>query len=146
MTTMLDERAELDRFRAPLYTVPEAARYLGVPESTMGTWAHGYHRRPTGRAEVFGAPVLTVVPSDVRGRPVIPFIGLAEGLVLAAMRSSGVPLQRIRPVLERLQQEFGLEHALGSRRLYTDGAEVLYDYAEADSTPDAIRTAPHRNS
>lgn len=141
MTTMLDERATLDRFSAPLYTVTEAARYLGVTTSTMGTWVHGYQRRPTGRAQVNGVPVLTVVPSDHRGYPVIPFIGLAEGLVLAAMRRSGVPLQRIRPALQRLQEEFGLEHALGSRKLYTDGAEVLYDYAEHDSTLDAAKTA-----
>jgi hypothetical protein len=31
----------LDRFRAPLYTVPEAARYLDVPATTLTTWTHG---------------------------------------------------------------------------------------------------------
>jgi uncharacterized protein (DUF433 family) len=63
-------------------------------------------------------------------RPNIPFVGLAEGMVLAAMRASGVPLQRIRPAVARLQSEIGLEHALASKRLFTDGAEVLYDYAD----------------
>jgi Putative DNA-binding HTH domain len=43
--------------------------------------------------------------------PIIPFIGLAEGLVLAATRRSGVPLQRIRPALERLEEEFGLAYS-----------------------------------
>ena len=71
----------------------------------------------------------------------IPFIGLAEGLVLTAMRSSGVPLQRIRPALQRLQDEFGLAYALASRRLYTDGAEVLFDYAETGSDQVAARAA-----
>lgn len=63
-------------------------------------------------------------------RRVIPFIGLAEGLVLAAFRQAGVPLQRIRPAIAQLPQEPGLRHALASKSLDTDGAEVLYDYAE----------------
>ena len=34
-------------------------------------------------------------------------------------------------------RELGLEHAFASRRLYTDGAEVLYDYARhAGDTPE----------
>lgn len=52
-------------------------------------------------------------------------------MVLAAFRETGLPLQRIRPALERLEQQMGIEHALASRHLYTDGAEVLFDYAEA---------------
>lgn len=64
-----------------------------------------------------------------RREPEIPFIGLAEGMVLAAFRDAGVPLQRIRPAVHVLQRELGLEHALASKRLYTDGAEILYDYA-----------------
>jgi uncharacterized protein (DUF433 family) len=131
----------LDRFATPLYSVAEAARYLDVPVSTFATWTHGYRRRPAGRREVVGGPVLTALPrSEVRA-PIIPFIGLAEGLVLAAMRRSGVPLQRIRPALERLDEEFGLAHALASQRLYTDGAEVLLDYAESADDPTAARAA-----
>ena len=60
----------------------------------------------------------------------MPFIGLADGYVLAAFRKAGVPLQRNRPAIARLQDELCIPHALASRSLYTDGAEVLYDYAE----------------
>jgi hypothetical protein len=59
--------------------------------------------------------------------------------VLTAMRRAGVPLQRIRPAVARLDEELGLQHALASRRLYTDGAEVLYDYGETGE--DAARAA-----
>ncbi len=73
--------------------------------------------------------------------PVISFIGLAEGLVLAAIRHSGVSLQRVRPALRALEREVGLQHALASTRLYTDGVEILYDYAANadDSTAEALR-------
>jgi uncharacterized protein (DUF433 family) len=128
-----------DRFSEPLYTVAEAARYLDVPDSTLRSWVNGYRRRLGTRPDVVGTPLLTAVrPAEARG-PSIPFIGLAEGLVLTAMRRSGVPLQRVRPALIRLDQEFGLHHALASRRLFTDGAEVLFDYAEHGSDPDAAR-------
>ena len=40
-----------------------------------------------------------------------------------------MPLQRIRPAVDVLAKEIGVEHALASKRLYTDGAEVLFDYA-----------------
>jgi len=113
------------RFSTPLYTVAEAARALSVPPSTLATWAFGYERRSsTGRLTRSG-PVLTAFKSD--SGPSIPFIGLAEGMVLAAIRREGVPLQRIRPALEILKSEIGIEHALASKCLYTDGAELLFD-------------------
>lgn len=72
--------------------------------------------------------MVTRIPDQQRGAASIPFIGLAEGLVLAGIRKSGVPLQRIRPALDQLKTEFGFDHVLASRRLYSDGAEVLYDF------------------
>lgn len=140
--SMIDERADaLDRFATALYTVPEAARYLDVPTSTLSSWAYGYRNRPPGRREVVGAPILTTLPRRAVRLPVIPFIGLAEGSVLTAIRRSGVPMQRIRPALEQLDAQFGVSHALASRRLYTDGAEVLFDYAEAAADPGLVRAA-----
>ena len=114
------------RFDKPLYTVTEAASYVGVPRSTFETWVRGYLRRPQGRRPVQGEALLTSVPGHTLS---IPFVGLAEGMVLAVFRETGIPLQRIRPALERLRAEHDLEHALASEHLYSDGAEVLYDYA-----------------
>jgi Putative DNA-binding HTH domain len=98
--------SDADRFRVPLYTLPEAAHYLGVPTSTFSMWAYGYVRRPHGRPRVTGAPVVTAIRSNRAGAATIPFVGLAEGLVLAAIRRTGVPLQHIRPALARLRDEF----------------------------------------
>lgn len=104
----------------------EAARHLDVPASTLRNWARGYEWSSHGRT-VHGDPILTTVEVAHRSGASIPFVGLAEGLVLAAIRQSGVPLQRIRPALNRLDEEFGIQHALASKKLYTDGAEVLLD-------------------
>jgi uncharacterized protein (DUF433 family) len=117
------------RFREALYTAAEAARIVDVPTSTLATWVHGYERRPAGRAVVHGAALLEALPADP-GRASLPFITVAEAMVLAAIRHQGVPMQRIRPALEVLRRELGVEHALATRRLYTEGAELLFDYAE----------------
>lgn len=125
-----------ERFDVPLYSVTEAARYLDVPVSTFRSWVHGYERHPEGKQTVTGRPIVTTLPRDAGVS--VPFIGLAEAHALAAIRGAGVPLQRIRPALDLLRQELGIEHVLASRSLYTDGAEVLYDFAErAGDTPQA---------
>ncbi|MDQ3151885.1 MAG: hypothetical protein M3R63_09245 [Actinomycetota bacterium] len=69
-----------------------------------------------GRRDVIGAPILTALPRTVFRWPVIPFIELAEGLVITTMQRSGVPLQRIRPALERLDEELGPRYALANKR------------------------------
>ncbi len=115
------------RFDVPLYTVAEAARVIGVPSSTLATWTHGYMRDRGERPAVIGEAVVTAFPGEGPA-PTIPFIGLAEAMVLAAVRRSGVPMQRVRPALAALEAELGIGHALASRKLYTDGAELLYDF------------------
>jgi uncharacterized protein (DUF433 family) len=127
----------VDRFATLLYGIGEAAGYLSVPPSTLTTWAYGYERRRGAGANVWAAPVVTAERPANRNDPAVPFIGLAEAYALAAFRKAGVPMQRIRPAVDALARELGLEHALASQRLYTDGAEVLYDYARhAGDTPE----------
>lgn len=137
------------RFSIPLYTVTDVARIVNAPTSTIRSWVMGYNRQFKDRPAVLGDPLITHV--DARGRkdPTIPFVGLAEALVLSAVRKSGVPMQRVRPALERLQEEIGLDHALASRKLYTDGAEVLFDlserYATSENAPSVKRLVVIRN-
>lgn len=119
--------ADDPRVSLRLFTVAEAAGWITVPRSTFHSWVHGYEHRARGGRSVVGAPIVLSLSAG-RGQPAVPFLGLVEGLVLNAFRRTGVPLQRIRPALDRLDQELGLRHALASDRLTTDGVEVLYDY------------------
>ncbi|HEY7830287.1 MAG TPA: hypothetical protein VIC06_06965 [Solirubrobacteraceae bacterium] len=115
-------RTDDSRVARPVFTLREAAVYLGLPKSTLHSWA-----RPAGGA----LPVVTCFPPHGR-EATVPFIGFAEAYVLAAFRRAGVPMQRIRPAVEVLSSGIGVEHALASKSLYTDGAEVLYDYAASE--------------
>jgi uncharacterized protein (DUF433 family) len=67
----------------------------------------------------------------------LPFIGIAEAYVLSAFRRAGVPMQRIRPSLDWLTKNVG-PHALASKDLFTDGAEVLWRFAQesGEGSPD----------
>lgn len=129
------------RFVDPLYTITEAADIVKVPATTLTTWARGYVRRPPGRPEVRGEPIITSVGEPRRNHPLIPFVGLTEATVLAAIRKSGVPMQRIRPALEELERGLGIQYALASKRLYTDGAELLYDFSERHLDEEVGRAA-----
>jgi uncharacterized protein (DUF433 family) len=129
------------RVARPILTLRETATYLGVPRSTLHSWA-----RPTGAEK----PIVTCFPA--RGREAtVPFIGFAEAYVLSAFRKAGVPMQRIRPAVDILASTIGVEHALASEKLYTDGAEVLYDYASRRDEEDlldltVVRTGQHQFS
>jgi len=138
-------------YTLPLYRKAEAARIIRVPANTLRNWAagpavHDMHAQgelttairetdsrhfEAQRAATTRHPGLITVarPPTPRG-PTIPFIGLAEAYVLASFRQAGVPMQRIRPAIHRLEEQMGLIQALASERLRTDGAEVLWDYGQ----------------
>ena len=142
-------------YAVPLYKRAEAARIIRVPASTLRDWAAPAPgttapivaiEATTPRDSALVAPIhheglITVAePRTPRGAT-IPFVGLAEAYVLAAFRQAGVPMQRIRPALRRLEEEMGLVQALASERLRTDGAEVLWDYSREthdQATKDAV--------
>src|SRR3954452_14720553 len=112
------------RFTLPLFTPTEAAIHLGVKPSTLFRWVRGEDDVP---------PLLTTGDRTSPRAASVPFIGLAEGHVLAAFRKARIPLQRIRPALRALEQEQGVAYALASRRLFTDGAEILWEVSEPGS-------------
>ncbi|MFZ0386222.1 MAG: DUF433 domain-containing protein [Solirubrobacteraceae bacterium] len=117
-----------DRVRRPLFTLRECAAYLDIPAPTLHQWA-----RPSD-----GPGLVTIFPRAGRAATV-PFVGFAEAYVLSALRHAGVPMQRIRPAVARLSAEVGLDHALASQSVYTDGAELIFDYATI-SDDDALLT------
>jgi uncharacterized protein (DUF433 family) len=120
--------ADDPRVARAVFNLRETAAYLDLSRSTVHRWAHpgdGNH------------PLITSVPSGHR-EATVPFIGFAEAFVLSSFRKAGLPLQRIRPAVEILAKEIGVEHALASERLYTDGAEVLFDYGNRSGSKDLV--------
>lgn len=82
---------------------------------------------------------MTSLPPDRRGGPAIPFGGLAEGIFLSALRRAGMPLQQIRPMLDLVRTELGIEHVLAARRLYVVGAQLLWEVSTEDDVDEEVR-------
>lgn len=127
----MQTRVEDHAYTTPIYSLSEAAQIIRAPASSFGRWAHG-HRFPQRREGEWGwsAPILSGV-RDGRGYTV-PFNALAEGFIVESFRRAGLPMARIRPAIDVLRAELGLEHALLSERLKTDGAEILIENGDRD--------------
>ncbi len=123
----------------PLYKQGEAAELLRMPQSTFNHWASGYTTASGNRK-----PAFVTVSRPGRGYTV-PFIGLAEAWIVRAFTKAGVPTARIRPALEQIRTQIGIEHALASDRLKTDGAEILWDLRQNDKAFDDNRLVVVRN-
>ncbi|MBX9719156.1 MAG: DUF433 domain-containing protein [Microbacteriaceae bacterium] len=114
----------------PLYTQGEAASLLATPQSTFNRWVHGYISGVGNWQQPF-------VTTSGPGRGVtVPFVGVAEAWVVRAFRTAGVSLPRIRAAVETLREGIGVDHALASERLKTDGADILWDLQTSDNELD----------
>lgn len=127
MQTSLQDAAH----RTPIYSLSEAAQIVRAPSTSFARWAHG-HRFKQRRAGEWGwtPPILTGV-REGRGFTV-PFNALAEGYIVEAFRRAGLPMARIRPAVEVLRNELGIENALLSERLKTDGVEILVENGDRE--------------
>lgn len=113
------------RFAVGLLTLGDAARCLGLPVETLRRWAE---------PDEDGWSLVHVLPGDGSGVRV-PFVALAEALVLAALRRAGLRVAKARPALVALQQQFGRDHVLAARELATDGIDLLWDFSRSHADP-----------
>ena len=104
---------------------------MRAPSTSFARWAHGHRFKQRSEGEWgWSAPILTGVQA---GRSfTVPFNALAEGYIVESFRRAGLPMARIRPAVEVLRQEIGLENALLSEKLRTDGAEILIENGDRD--------------
>jgi uncharacterized protein (DUF433 family) len=114
------------RFSVPLYTIQELAYYLRLSESTVGLWVRGSAATDS---------LVSFIPSPKPKEAEIPFIGFVETVMLQELRHR-TSMQKIRKGLAKIAVKEGLHHALASKRLYTDGVELFYNYAEKEDDPE----------
>jgi uncharacterized protein (DUF433 family) len=84
----------------PRYNITEAARYLGVPESTLRSWFEGttYGKKPHIKRFL---PILIPASPDL-----LSFYDIASAHVLMAFKSKGVSTESIRDVVKSFNEEF----------------------------------------
>lgn len=117
----------LDR---PVYGVLEAAGLLGLRADRARAWLDGYERRGAQYA-----PVIRVEPT---GEDVVTWGEFVELGYLREYRRKGVPLQRLRPVIDELRREFDTPYPLATAKPYILRKELVLDVQERNGLPPAI--------
>lgn len=97
-------------------TVPEAAHVLRIPLTTLRAWLDGAERQGS-RFE----PVLRELPS---GSNLVTWGEMVEARYLRAYRAA-VSMQRLRPFLAHMREEFGVPYPLAHFRPFVDASRDL---------------------
>lgn len=111
-----------DPREVPLYTITQAAHYLGVAPSTVRAWTVGAdypraHNR-TGRFKP-----LIQLPKGAPAR--LTFNNLVEAYVLTTIRRAHkVPLTKVRRAIRNVVSQSGETRPLLTHRFLTDGANL----------------------
>jgi uncharacterized protein (DUF433 family) len=115
MATILDRE---------MYTVAGAASLLGLRSDRVRAWLDGYEGR--------GVWYEPVVRSQRSGSDIVTWGEFVELGLLREYRKSGVSLQRIRPVIERLRAEYGAPYPLAHHRPYVGDRELVLAIQESE--------------
>ncbi len=116
-----------DPIELPAYSIAEAARLLRLSPSTVRAWTLGQRYVVDGRTKFF-RPVITV--EDLEGKT-LSFRNLVELHVLAAIRRQyRVSLQNVRRAVDFMREKLRSDHPLASRRMLTDGKDLLVKHGE----------------
>lgn len=112
--------------------VPEAARQLDIPLTTLKHWLDGHTI-----GDNFYGPVLRHAPGPVGAD--VTWGEMVEADYLRAYRARGVSLQALRPFIEHCREEFGLRYPLAHLRPFTDGRKLLLELQRAAQLTDQLR-------
>lgn len=114
----------------PVYGTAEAAGLLGLRPDRVRAWLDGYARQG-----VRYPPVVREVSS---GEDIVTWGEFVELGYLREYRRCGVPLQRLRPVIDELRREFHTPYPLATTRPYVMGKELVLRIQERNELPAAI--------
>ena len=119
----------LDR---PTYGYGDVDSLLKLTPGTARRWIDGYERG--GRAYP------PVVREDMTGEESVTWGEYVETSLLADYRDSGVPMLRLRPVVDRLRDRFGVRYPLAHVRPYVDESlQLVYEVQQDLDLEESMR-------
>lgn len=111
-----------DRRFAPVYSVSEAAVYLGMPMRTLHDWVFGYTYGQKMSRRVAAPLIQAADPIDGW----LSFINLVEAHVLLVTRNKEIRTVQIRRALDYVRDQFpDSEHPLITKTFYTQGKHLF---------------------
>jgi len=108
----------------------EAAGLLGLRPDRTRAWLDGYQRRGTSYP-----PVIRIEPT---GNDIVTWGEFVELGYLREYRRKGVPLQRLRPLIDELRAEFGTPYPLATGKPFIHGKELVLQLQEKNDIPRSI--------
>ncbi len=116
-----------DPRKLPLYTLPQASRYLKIPIQTLRSWIKGRYY-PVGDSgdRRFFKPIVLLPDRNVLR---LSFMNLVETHVLDGIRRvEQVPFDKVRNAIEYLKKKPSSKHPLAEYRFQTDGVDLFIDH------------------
>lgn len=113
-----------------MYGVVEAAGLLGLRPDRARAWLDGYERS--------GIVYPPVIREKHTGADLVTWGEFVELGYLREYRRSGVPLQRLRPVIEELRSEFATPYPLATARPFVIDRELVLEIQERNELPSTI--------
>lgn len=114
----------------PVYGIVEAAGLLGLRPDRARAWLDGYERR--------GVTYPPVIRPSSTGDEIVTWGEFVELGYLREYRRKGVPLQRLRPVIDALRSEFGTPYPLATAKPFVYGKELVLELQEQNDIPRSI--------
>ena len=116
-----------DPIDIPLYSLRTAARWVGVPHSTLQKWVHGRNEVVRGRR--YKSPRLIIAADPERG--LLSFANIAEAHVLEATRGFRISLADIRGAIDMAQKlDPSAKHPLLTGKFFRRGKKIFVEYLE----------------
>lgn len=114
----------------PVYGVAEAAALLGLRPDRTRAWLDGYERN--------GVHYPPVIREAASGAEIVTWGEFVELGYLREYRRHGVPLQRLRPVIDELRREFATPYPLATAKPFVADRELVLKVQERADLPSAI--------
>lgn len=114
----------IDPREIPLYRLAEAARWVGVPPSTLHKWMYGRDfPKKSGR----GHSEPLIIPADYDSCR-LSFANIAEAHILDATRKHRIPMADVRAAIDLVLKEHSTPHPLLTGRFYRYGKKLFVEY------------------
>lgn len=112
------------------YGMSEAAGLLGLRADRARAWLDGYERR--------GVRYPPVIREDPTGDELVTWGEFVELGYLREYRHKGVPLQRLRPVIDELRSHFQTPYPLATARPYVFDKDLVLQLQTKNDIPPPI--------
>lgn len=110
-----------------LYTIPEAARIVGVSPARLRRWLQGYKYR-----DRISEPVIHRRLPELRDYGVLTFLDLVELLLVSQYRKKGVSLHVIRENAKIVSDRVKADHPFAVERFHRIGHDLIAATAARD--------------